>query len=51
MTSNRSYRKYLPQEVVREELEKNIGTQFDPEVAKCMIALIDGDTEYVLHEP
>lgn len=51
MTSNRSYRKYLPQEVVREELEKNMGTQFDPEVAKCMIALIDGDTEYVLHEP
>lgn len=51
MTSNRSYRKYLPQEVVRKELEKNMGTQFDPEVAKCMIALIDSDTEYVLHEP
>lgn len=51
MTSNRSYRKYLPQEVVREEIEKNMGTQFDPEVAKCMIALIDDDTEYVLHEP
>lgn len=50
MTSNRSYRKYLPQEVVREELEKNMGTQFDPEVAKCMIELIDDDTEYVLHE-
>lgn len=50
MTSNRSYRKYLPQEVVREEIEKNMGTQFDPEVAKCMIALIDDDTEYMLHE-
>ena len=50
MTSNRSYRKYLPQEVVRAELEKNMGTQFDPEVAKYMIALIDEDTEYVLHE-
>ncbi|MDD7378382.1 MAG: HD-GYP domain-containing protein [Lachnospiraceae bacterium] len=51
MTSNRSYRKYLSQEAVREELEKNMGTQFDPEVAKCMIALIDDDTEYVMHEP
>lgn len=40
----------LSDEVVREELEKNMGTQFDPEVAKCMIALIDDDTEYVLHE-
>ncbi|MDD6797638.1 MAG: HD-GYP domain-containing protein [Clostridia bacterium] len=50
MTSNRSYRKYLSQEVVREELEKNMGTQFDPKVAQCMIALIDADTEYVLHE-
>lgn len=50
MTSNRSYRKYLPQEVVREELEKNMGTQFDPEAAKCMIELIDDDTEYILHE-
>ncbi|MGN0132115.1 MAG: HD-GYP domain-containing protein [Lachnospiraceae bacterium] len=50
MTSNRSYRKYLPQEVVREELEKNMGTQFDPEVAQHMISLIDEDTEYVLHE-
>lgn len=50
MTSNRSYRKYLPQGVVREELEKNMGTQFDPEVAKYMIALIDDDTEYMMHE-
>ena len=50
MTSNRSYRCYLPQEVVRAEIEKNMGTQFDPEVAKCMIAVMDEDTEYVLHE-
>lgn len=50
MTSNRSYRSYLPQEVVRSELEKNMGTQFGPEVAKCMIAIMDEDAEYVLHE-
>ncbi|WP_084262158.1 HD domain-containing phosphohydrolase [Ruminococcus sp. NK3A76] len=50
MTSNRSYRKYLPQNVVREEIEKNIGTQFDPIPAKIMLEIIDSDTEYRLHE-
>lgn len=50
MTSNRSYRKYLPQEKVRSEIENNIGTQFDPEAARCMIMIIDEDKEYVLHE-
>lgn len=41
MTSNISYRKYLAQEVVLEELVKNMGTQFDSDVAKCMISIID----------
>lgn len=50
MTSNRSYRNYMPQATVREELEKNMGTQFEPKVAKCMITIIDEDTEYMLHE-
>ena len=50
MTSNRSYRRYLPQENVRAEIEANISTQFDPDAAKCMLAIIDEDTEYVLHE-
>ena len=50
MTSNRSYRKYLPQETVRKEIENNMGTQFDPEIAKQMLVLIDEDTEYQLHE-
>ncbi len=50
MTSNRSYRAYLPQEVVRSEIEKNIGTQFDPEAAKAMLTIIDEDKEYLLHE-
>ncbi len=50
MTSNRSYRKLLPQETVRSEIEKNSGTQFDPEVAKCMLAIIDDDVNYELHE-
>ena len=50
MTSNRSYRKFLPQEKVRSEIENNIGTQFDPEAARCMIMIIDEDKEYALHE-
>ena len=50
MTSNRSYRKFLAQDVVRKELEENSGTQFDPEIVSCMLAIIDFDTEYTLHE-
>ena len=50
MTSNRSYRHYLSQDRVREELEKNIGTQFDGKVARTMIAIIDEDVNYELHE-
>ncbi|MCR4598008.1 MAG: HD-GYP domain-containing protein [Acetatifactor sp.] len=50
MTSNRSYRKYLPQDVVRNEIEKNMGTQFDPDIAKCMIAIMDEDKNYEMHE-
>ena len=50
MTSNRSYRKYLPQAEARAEIEKGIGIQFDPDVAKCMLEIIDLDTAYSLHE-
>ena len=50
MTSNRSYRKFLPQDVVREEIERNMGTQFDPKPAKIMLQIIDEDTNYELHE-
>ena len=50
MTSNRSYRKFLPQEVARSEIEKYAGTQFDPAVAKAMLEIIDEDKDYKLHE-
>jgi len=50
MTSNRSYRKYMPQEKVRSEIEKNAGKQFDPDVAETMLGVIDSDVDYVLHE-
>ena len=50
MTSHRSYRKPLPQGVVREEIENGIGTQFDPEFARIMLAMIDEDVEYKMKE-
>ena len=50
MSSNRSYRKALPQHIVREELVKGMETQFDPAFAKIMIHLIDLDAEYQMRE-
>jgi len=50
MTSRRSYRDVLPQNVVRSELEKGKGTQFDPVFVDIMIKMIDEDTEYKMRE-
>ena len=44
MTSERSYRSALPEEVAIEELKKNAGIQFDPELVKVFI-------EKVLNKP
>lgn len=48
MASNRSYRDALPQEVVRSEIEKGKGKQFDPVVADVMLQMIDEDVNYEL---
>ena len=50
MASNRSYRNALPQEVVRSEIEKGRGTQFDPRIADIMLQMIDEDKEYQMKE-
>ena len=50
MTSRRSYRDILPQDVVRGEIAKGRGTQFDPQFADIMLQIIDEDNEYLLHE-
>ena len=50
MTSKRSYRDPIPQQKVREEIVKGMGTQFDPAFAKIMLHLIDLDTSYMLKE-
>lgn len=48
MASNRSYRQALPQEVVRGEIEKGKGVQFDPDIADIMLEIIDEDVNYDL---
>ena len=46
MTSNRSYRKAVPQESVRKEIEEGKWQQFDPEVADIMLEMMDEDSDY-----
>ena len=49
MTSRRSYRESLLQEVVRKEIEEGKGTQFDPDFADIMLHMIDDDEDYRMH--
>lgn len=50
MASDRSYRKALPQDVVRKEIEKGKGKQFDPKIADLMLEIIDEDKDYNLRQ-
>ena len=50
MTSCRSYRDSMPQDRVREEIEKGKGRQFDPVFADIMLEMIAEDTEYRMRE-
>ena len=50
MTSKRSYRDVLAQEIVKQEIEKGKGKQFDPQIADVMLLLIAEDTNYTMHE-
>ncbi len=50
MTSNRSYRKTMPQQEVRQEIEKGMGTQFDPKIAQIMLDMIDEDNDYEMKQ-
>lgn len=40
----------MPQEKVRAEIERGIGTQFDPKYAELMIQMIDEDKDYIMRE-
>jgi len=50
MTSKRSYRDVLSQEIVRGEIEKGKGSQFDPKFADIMLGMIDEDKEYKMRD-
>lgn len=47
MTSKRTYRDSLPIDVVRNEIEKNLGTQFDPEIGKTFLNIIDNEYDKI----
>lgn len=49
MTSRRSYRPALSQRTAREEIERGMGSQFDPHFAEIMLAMIDEDKGFVMH--
>ena len=50
MSSRRSYRGIMPQDVVREEIVKGRGSQFDPTFADILLQMIDEDTNYSMSE-
>ena len=50
MSSTRSYRGVLPQNTIREEIQKGAGTQFDPKIAAIMLRIMEEDAEYKLKE-
>jgi putative two-component system response regulator len=50
MASKRSYRDVLPQNVIRKEIQKGRGVQFDPLITDIMLKMIDEDTEYTMRE-
>ena len=47
MTSKRTYRNSLPIDVVRQEIEKNLGTQFDPKIGKTFLDIIDNEYDKI----
>ena len=40
----------MPQKKVRAEIERGIGTQFDPKYAELMIQMIDEDKDNIMRE-
>ena len=48
MSSDRSYREHLSQEKIISELKDGMGTQFDPDFAEIMLAIVEEDKDYRL---
>ena len=47
MTSNRVYRNSLSMNFVKAEIEKNAGTQFDPEIAKVFLDILNTESDKI----
>ena len=47
MTSKRTYRNSLPIDIVRAEIEKNLGTQFDPKIGKVFLDILNNDYDKI----
>jgi len=47
MTSRRVYRDSLPINVVMEEIEKNKGSQFDPQIADTFLDILKNDYDKI----
>ena len=50
LSSDRSYRLAIPQQLIREEIIAGAGTQFDPEIAMIMRHMIDMDGQNYIKE-
>ena len=50
MSSRRSYHSVFAQEYIKSELKKGRGTQFDPEFADIMLAMVNEDVGYTMRE-
>ena len=48
MTSKRTYRDAVPIEKVKEEIERCSGTQFDPEIAKLFLNILNNEYDSIL---
>ena len=47
MTSKRTYRNSMPIDVVKEEIEKCKGTQFDPTLADVFLDILNNEYEKI----
>lgn len=47
MTSKRAYRDSLGVDVAKEELKKNIGTQFDPNICETFLEILENEPEKI----
>ena len=47
MTSKRTYRNALDIEVVKSEIERCSGTQFDPQIAKVFLDILNNDYDKI----